>query len=306
MGAKLTNMITFDAAVFYVAHLSEGVVKAEHVVGPYSSHLQGLTIPLEQKLSGWVAANNQALCNLPPFPDFLSLPEPRPVFGLSAIVPLHREGQVIGTIALYRRSDERFSDADFRRLEILASQTALAITRTISQSASEPVLFDPITNIPNAFQLFLMFDQLANDALRFDYPIALFCIGLDNVHSTQRRWGYGTADELAQFVIQNVASALAETDLLFRYSDDQLILLSPRVDRERAEDLKSRLQDLVDQLYYQVRPDTSIHMSTAIGIVMFPTDETGLERLIETASWRMDEDRHLRAAASRQGSLLTS
>ena len=70
MGSKLTELVNFDAGVFFIADLTAGCIIAEHVVGTSSPCLLGMKLPLEQKLSGWAAANNQALSNLPPFPDF--------------------------------------------------------------------------------------------------------------------------------------------------------------------------------------------------------------------------------------------
>src|SRR5439155_26891336 len=64
MGNKLENLIRFDAAVFFLADLSNAQVVAEHVVGSAGRDLLGLNLPLEQKITGWFAANNQALCNL--------------------------------------------------------------------------------------------------------------------------------------------------------------------------------------------------------------------------------------------------
>src|SRR5439155_13858421 len=63
MGGKLQGLINFDAAVFYEADLTQGLVKASHTVGPSGTELSDLNLTLEQKLTGWVAANNQALCN---------------------------------------------------------------------------------------------------------------------------------------------------------------------------------------------------------------------------------------------------
>jgi diguanylate cyclase (GGDEF)-like protein len=146
----------------------------------------------------------------------------------------------------------------------------------------------------------MMFDQVANDALKFNYPIALLCIGIDDIPRIRQRWGYGSADESAQIVIQSLLPALAETDLLFRYSDDQLILLSPKTSRDEAEELKSRVQDVIDRASFDVRPETRLHLAASIGIVLFPEDESTLERLVETANWRMTEDRDLRKVANSQ------
>ena len=124
MGRRLERLIEFDAGVFYAADLAHGTVKGAHTVGKFAAGLEGLTFVLEQKLTGWVAANNQALCNLPPFPDFLKCAEPRPAFEISAIAPMNRDKQILGAVSLYRREPTKFTEAEFRRLEIIASQTA--------------------------------------------------------------------------------------------------------------------------------------------------------------------------------------
>jgi len=167
MGAKLEGLISFDAAVFYEADLTEGVVRAVHTVGAATGNLLGFTLGLEQKLTGWVAANNQALCNLPPFPDFLNCAEPKPAFQVSAIAPLNRHGEVLGAISLYRNDQTKFTEEEFRRLEIIASQTAILIAKSNKRRGETPVLFDNLTALPNAFQLYLMFDQVAMDAARY-------------------------------------------------------------------------------------------------------------------------------------------
>src|SRR5438034_1852285 len=135
MGGKLQALVGFDAAVFDEAELTRGVVVAAHAAGPATENLLVLNLRLEQKLTAWVAANNQALCNLPPFPDFLNCDEPRPDFKISAIAPLNRHGEVLGAISLYRKDAVKFTDEEFRRLEIVASQTAPLFAKCNSRDA---------------------------------------------------------------------------------------------------------------------------------------------------------------------------
>src|SRR5262249_51035980 len=159
MGRRLEALIRFDAAAFFSADLRQGVVTAVHTVGIDHHGLAGLTLPLEQKLTGWVAANNQALCNLPPFPDFLNCDEPRLVFQMSAIAPINRRNQVFGAISLYRKDNTKFTDEEFRRLEIIASQTTVVLARVSKETDGSELLVDNLTSLPNGFQLYLMFDQ---------------------------------------------------------------------------------------------------------------------------------------------------
>src|SRR5262249_7919931 len=148
------------------------------VQGSESAGLKKLTLPLEKKLSGWVASTNQSLCNLPPFPDFIGASF-QPGFEVSAIVPMNANGVVWGAISLYKKTKDKFSEEEFRRLEIVASQTALALGNCLREHGSSP-LIDSSTGLANGYHLHLMFDQLAADATKFDYPFAFLVFRLDD------------------------------------------------------------------------------------------------------------------------------
>jgi diguanylate cyclase (GGDEF)-like protein/putative nucleotidyltransferase with HDIG domain len=298
MGVKLRNLIHFDTGVFFTADLNKGLVLAEHVVGA-DEGLLGLGLELEQKLTGWVAANNQALCNLPPFPDFLKCDGPRPTFQLSAIAPLNRHGEVLGAISLYRKDSNKFTEEEFRRLEIIASQTAILLAKRTREEESY-LLLDPLTGLPNGFQLYLMFDQIAMDASRYEYPLALFSIGFDDIKGIRKRWGQLSGDEAIRAAATYLSKELRATDLLVRYSADEFIVLSPKLTHEQAETLKSRLQNELDHFRFAVRAEAGIPLQVSIGIALFPSDGANLEALMSIAEWRMQEDRELRAAVRRR------
>jgi len=303
MEPKLARLIQYDAVVFFVARLTEGDIVAEHVGGNNATVLSGLTLKLEQKLSGWVAANNQALCNLPPFPDFLSCEDPRPQFQISAIVQMNRNGIVLGAIALYRQGQIKFTEEEFRQLELVASQTAIAVGRCCPNDDDTP-LFDPVTDIPNSFQLHLMFDQISTDATRYGYPLSLFAIQLDDITNINRRWGNLSMNDSVRAVAKYLVAQLRETDLLVRSSSDQLVVVSPRMNSEQADALKSRIQNDLDHFRFAVRNSVEINMPTSIGLATFPDDGTELETLLSVAEWRLLEDKELREVAKRQGSLI--
>src|SRR6266516_2590994 len=300
MASKLTNLIHFEAVVFYTANLAEGTVVAEHVAGSESQGLLGLSLGLEQKLTGWVAANNQALCNLPPFPDFLNCDEPRPDFKISAIAPLNRHGEVFGAISLYRRDAAKFTDEEFRRLEIVASQTALLVAKCNKCDDESHLLGDPLTALPNGFQLYLMFDQVAMDASRYEYPVALLSIQVEEIRTIRQKWGPMSGDEAIRAAARHLSKELRETDVLVRYASDEFVAISPKMSLEAAENLKSRLQDDLDHFRFAVRALTEIPLHVSIGIAIFPEDGQDLDGLLSVAEWRMRQDKDLRTAVKRR------
>jgi diguanylate cyclase (GGDEF)-like protein/putative nucleotidyltransferase with HDIG domain len=300
MGAKLQGLINFDAAVFYEADLTEGVVRAAHGVGAATHNLLGLNLGLEQKLTGWVAANNQALCNLPPFPDFLNCEEPKPAFQMSAIAPLNRHGEVLGAISLYRKDQTKFTEEEFRRLEIIASQTAILLAKSNKRFGEAPVLFDNLTALPNAFQLYLMFDQVAMDAARYEYPLAVVSINFDEMKSIRQKWGPMSGDEAIRATASYLSKELRETDVLVRYASDEFVAINPKMSRERAETLKSRVQNDLDHFKFAVRALTEIPLPVSVGIAVFPEDGGDLDTLLSIAEWRMRQDKELRSAVRRK------
>ncbi len=300
MGGKLQGLVEFDAAVFYEADLTQGIVTSVHAIGPGADNLLGLNLSLEQKLTGWVAANNQALCNLPPFPDFLNCDEPRPSFQVSAIAPLNRQGEVLGAISLYRKDVKKFTEEEFRRLEIIASQTAALVAKCKKRDGDGPLLFDPLTTLPNAFQLYLMFDRVAMDAARYEYPLAILAMHFDDIKSIRQKWGPMSGDEALRAAARYLSKELRETDVLVRYANDEFVAISPKMPRENAENLKSRLQNELDHFKFAVRALMEIPLPMSIGIAIFPEDGQDLETLLSVAEWRVRQDREIRAAVKRR------
>jgi diguanylate cyclase (GGDEF)-like protein len=297
MGRKLEELVAFDAAVFYMADLQKGTISAEHVLGNETMGLKDLTLPLEKKLSGWVASTNTALCNLPPFPDFMGCQVETPSFEISAIAPMNRNGTVWGAISLYRKQKIKFSDEEFRRLEILSAQTAVALSNCQPEQGLSP-LIDVTTGLPNGYHFHLMFDQLIADAQKFDYPFAFLIFGLDD-GKLRRRWGYSFGEEAIRAAAAFLRAEFRDDDLLVRYAADQFLAVVPRIDRNHAEGLKSRLQSDLGGLRVPVRAGTTIALPLSIGLAMFPEDGQDLETLLGISNWQARGDSKLRNVGPR-------
>jgi diguanylate cyclase (GGDEF)-like protein/putative nucleotidyltransferase with HDIG domain len=299
VGMKLERLIPFDAAVFYLLDPEKDVVRPAHRIGPAAGSISAdVSLPLYHKLSGWVAANNQALSNLPPFPDFINFPEPKPNFETSAIAPMNDHGNIVGTLALYRQDKAKFSDQEFRHLEIIAGQTAVALQRSLARDGQES-LFDELTGLPNGYQMYLMFDQVAVDAQRYEYPLALLAYQIEGLQNIKRRYGHLSSNEMLRFLANHLKTQVRDSDILVRYSEDQFLSLHPKMDRSKAEAFKSRIQDELDRQKISVRHGIDITPRVAVGLTQCPEEGTRLEDLLAVAEWRLSDDRKLREVARR-------
>jgi diguanylate cyclase (GGDEF)-like protein len=212
---------------------------------------------------------------------------------MSAIAPMNRNGTVWGTISLYRKEKLKFSEEEFRRLEILASQTSLALSNCQTERGPGP-LIDALTSLPNGYHFHLIFDQLVADAQKFDYPFAFMVFRIDD-SKLRRRWGYVFGEEAIRSTAGFLKSEFRDNDLVVRYATDQFLAIVPRVDRSHAENLRSRLREELGHLRIPVRPATSVGLPLSVGLAMYPDDGLDLETLLGVSNWQAREDGNLRA-----------
>jgi two-component system, cell cycle response regulator len=226
--------------------------------------------------------------------------DPKPQFANSCIVPLNKEGVVLGAIALYRREKTSFSEEEFRRLEIVASQTGLALQKVQKHSDDIAYLTDSVTGIANAFHLYLLFDQVAFDADRYQYPLSLISIRLEELQVVRKKYGQLSGDEYVRTVTRYLRCELRDTDLLVRYSSDELVILAPRLGRQQAETLVSRIQNELDHFHFLVRSDVNIPIPVSMGCAFYPDDGTKIQPLVTIAEWRTEQDFSLRSTVKRR------
>src|SRR4051794_37090886 len=107
----------------------------------------------------------------------------------------------------------------------------------------------------------------------------------------RKKWGYLSGDEAICSAANYLRPELRETDVLVRYAGEEFIAVNPRMSREFAEALKSRVQNALDHFEFAVRSQTMIPLRVSIGVALFPDDGTTLEALVTAGALRASEDR---------------
>src|SRR5262249_33121444 len=166
----------------------------------------------------------------------------------------------------------------------VGSESGIVFSKCTKVHEDVDLLLDHQTRLPNAFQLFLMFDRIVVDATRYDYPVALLSIALEDISDIRQKWGYMSGDEAIRTAANYLRTELRDTDLVVRYSAEEFIAVNPRMSRELAENLKSRLQNALDHFEFAVRAGTLIPLRASVGISLFPDDGMDLEALLTTCA----------------------
>ena len=100
-------------------------------------------------------------------------------------------------------------------------------------------------------------------------------------------YGHQTGDRALREVAHVLRTAIRPYDICVRYAGDEFIVVLAGCGSEEAEHKRLELQQAVDQLAFEARPDTQLTLSISAGAAVFPHDGSSYETLLATADSRM-------------------
>ncbi len=106
-GFYLRSILPEATCVFYVLDEGTGEIVARHATGTHAAAIQGLTIPVGQRLSGWVAAQRHAILNSDPA---LDLYDRKVSFGSALSLPLLLGTKLVGVLSVYVEPRNAFTE----------------------------------------------------------------------------------------------------------------------------------------------------------------------------------------------------
>jgi diguanylate cyclase (GGDEF)-like protein len=225
----------------------------------------------------------QALLGPSPVPD-----DPDAGVESGIIVPLIVGARVVGTLAVWARKANAFSDEDERVLEMMASQVATAVVAADNAESSERrALHDPLTGLPNRRQLA---EDIANHYENLDAGgmAAVAMIDVDKFKTVNDEYGHRVGDVSLQKIASVIRNAMREGDMVYRYGGEEFVAIFKGATGQDAYAAAERLRTAVettpitgDQL------ETVSPITISIGLALMPDHGTDINHLIEKADRAM-------------------
>jgi diguanylate cyclase (GGDEF)-like protein len=146
--------------------------------------------------------------------------------------------------------------------------------------------FDPLTQLPNRL---LFRDQLQSElqaATQSGGSGALLYIDLDHFKRVNDSMGHEAGDQLLSIVAQRLRTSVKEGDTVARLGGDEFtVILRDIADAGEATVVAQRI---IDSMRKPVRVGGRDHVARAsIGIVLFPSEGTGIDELLHNADLAM-------------------
>jgi diguanylate cyclase (GGDEF)-like protein len=151
-----------------------------------------------------------------------------------------------------------------------------------------------------------MFLHIARELARADRlgaEVALVVMDLDDFKEINDTFGHHIGDRALREVAGVLRTTIRPYDICVRYAGDEFIVVISGCSREEAESKRRELQQTVDSIRLEVRPNVRIPMMMSAGAAVFPHDGDTYEALLAAADSRMYRDKSERKAA--RAALLT-
>lgn len=217
------------------------------VVGTSKKKLQGLKMPKNEGIAGYIMETGQSLVIEDVTKDkrFSERVDRYTGFTTRSIIatPLKTEGRIFGVIELINRiSEDNFSAKDLKILSAVAEYAAIAIERAYyNQALTNLATKDPLTGLKNRWSFERTISNQSEIKKNFGLVFSLMVIeisGLRRLDSTQDPLG---SEEILKLFSKVMLQTKRKEDELFRWSEDAFVMILPQTFAEDAQIAANRL-----------------------------------------------------------------
>jgi diguanylate cyclase (GGDEF)-like protein/PAS domain S-box-containing protein len=158
--------------------------------------------------------------------------------------------------------------------------------KQMQQKLEEIATHDFLTGLPNRVLLLDRFTIAAAMAHRNKVRLAVMSLDLDKFKSINDTLGHAAGDEVLKTVSTRLTGIIRASDTLARIGGDEFILVM--MESNHINDASAIAQKILDAFVEPMLIDgRPVHLSTSIGIAIYPEDAEDMETLIKESDAAM-------------------
>lgn len=210
--------------------------------------------------------------------------------GINSILsmPLKTSHKTIGCITVYRKTKDRFTDAEFLLLNIFATQSTEAIEKLrLLEDLKRQASFDSLLNIYNRNFLLTRLEEELMRASRHELVFCAIFLDIDDFKMFNDAHGHLLGDKLLVDLTKIIKRKLRKNDIIGRYGGEELIIIAPETDKKGGKALVEKILKLVTNHKFASSYGNIKGISFSAGISSFPEDGKTSKELIEKADKAM-------------------
>ncbi|MHB8719276.1 MAG: sensor domain-containing diguanylate cyclase [Candidatus Dormibacteria bacterium] len=198
-------------------------------------------------------------------------------------VPMVVGARIVGVIeALCANAAEEFSSQVLEAFDSLAGHAATAIEAArLYEEADERGRTDPLTGLANRSALNASLEQAMARAEEGHRSLSLAMIDVDNFKRYNDTFGHQAGDDALQEVASLLQQRVRESDTVYRYGGEEIVVLLPGTDLDGAMALMDRIRVAVEARFATAASRGAVTIS--VGVSEFPLNARSARSLIESA-----------------------
>ncbi len=196
---------------------------------------------------------------------------------------LEGAGVVMGVVSVVR-ADRPFGEGERDLFAYLARQAAVSLENVgLHETVERQAVTDELTGLANRRQFQDTLTRETERARRFDVPIGLVMIDIDNFKSVNDTYGHQTGDVVLREVGRIVRESSREIDTPARYGGEELAMVLPETDVAGAFQLAERVRRGIEQLVVETPEGGELRVTASFGVATQPGPGADARELVEAA-----------------------
>jgi diguanylate cyclase (GGDEF)-like protein/PAS domain S-box-containing protein len=157
--------------------------------------------------------------------------------------------------------------------DITRRRKAEEALRASEQKYRELSMTDDLTGLFNARYLYLRAVEEIDRAERYEHPLCLIMLDLDDFKSYNDTHGHLQGDLVLQRLAHTIKRCIRKTDSAFRYSGEEFMVLLPESTLNKAIEIAERIRWEFSGEIFSPEPGTAIRKTVSIGAARFISGE---------------------------------
>jgi diguanylate cyclase (GGDEF)-like protein len=255
-----------------------------HGLGEHGGLINGMRIPLGQRLSGWVAANRQTIRNSDPVLDLGEAARsmtPRPKSCLST--PVVVGDSVVAVLSVYSSTLAAFSEEHQRLIEVVARQVGSVVHQATKVDVTTVAIpSDQLMTLPSLEQLHLF-------APLHGTGISLIYIDVNEHMEINATHGRQMLSEALSHVVACVRRHIRADDVVFSHGSGQFVIVQFGADKVLSAAVAARIRQHVES--QPIGTSVRLRVRVTVGVAAMPDDGQAIDALIAAARQRIGRAR---------------
>jgi diguanylate cyclase (GGDEF)-like protein len=176
-----------------------------------------------------------------------------------------------------------FLNESFRLIVFLVVAYIISRLKTSLDTHRQLARTDHLTGIHNRRAFFDLANLELNKARRYQMPISVLYLDIDNFKQINDRYGHQVGDQLLRLVAKTIKDHIRSIDVTARFGGDEFGILLAETRPEAAALVAGKLKERLEKLAQQNR--WPVTFST--GVVTFERIPTSVDEMIDAADAQM-------------------